>query len=215
MGSDLQRYFTEKWNLEVGDGLILTHSWLTKDSVVFDVGAYHGTWSGHMKAKYGCEPYLFEPVKEHYEQITALRETDRTTPFFKRVFPFGFASRSGFWPIYKNGTASSCYRVTPSVEQCEFRDVFTEVQEVLGYKPLALCQIDLMSINIEGGEYDLLPAMIDSKVVYQCKEIMVQFHPIWPSSYDDMNRIRNGLLQTHNELWHYPYVWSKYRRRIP
>ena len=44
---------------------------LNKDSVVFDIGGFDGTWAHNIYSKYSCNILVFEPVKSFYTNIVS------------------------------------------------------------------------------------------------------------------------------------------------
>lgn len=208
--SDLQRYFQEKWDNEgAQERWLNSHDRLNSESIVFDVGGYCGDWADHIAYKYDPHIYIFEPVQEFF---AALRDRFADNPKVK-VEPYGLGSRDGFFNLYKCGAGSSLYRTSNSQERCEFKEFPRAVFELLQVQSMADVKIDLVSMNIEGGEYDLLMSMSNSGLMYQCRDIQIQFHPLWGNSYDERNRLRNLLIQTHDEVYCYPFVWEMWRRR--
>ncbi len=207
--SDLHHYFSEKWEADdATQKLYLTHD-LTPESIVFDVGGYQGDWTAEISRRYDSRIFVFEPIREFACDMTAKFSRN---PKIK-VFRYGLASRNSFSNVAILGAGSGMFREGFEYRTCEFRYVTDAAIEVLGKKALAEVQIDLMAINIEGGEYDLLRAMYDHHLIWQCREIMVQFHPLWPDSYDNWKDIRNLLAETHEEKWGYPFIWELWRRR--
>lgn len=71
--------------------------------------------------------------------------------------------------------------------------------------------IDLMKINIEGGEQDLWEHTIDNGYVERIKNIQVQFHDFVPTSEHCMQNIQASLSQTHYLTYQYPFVWENWR----
>jgi FkbM family methyltransferase len=58
--------------------------------------------------------------------------------------------------------------------------------------------VDLMKINIEGGEYELLEHMIRNGLVRRVRNISVQFHEdVIPDAAARMARIHAALARTH------------------
>lgn len=205
--SDLRRYFGELWGLADGDHTLLLDHGLNSDSIIFDVGGYTGEWAEHMFLKTRANLFIFEPIAEYYRALTA-KFTGRV-----HVFQYGLASRDSISDMAKCGAGSGAFIDGYVKETVNFRDATAAAMEVLGKESLADVEIDLMAINIEGGEYDLLPAMMSTGLAYQCREIMVQFHPLWPSSFDAWRKIRARLSETHEEVFCFPFCWEKWRRR--
>ncbi len=73
--------------------------------------------------------------------------------------------------------------------------------------------IDLIKVNIEGGEYDLLPALVDAGIMPRIGILQVQFHLF---SADDIQRredIRTMFAKTHSCDWSYDFVWEQWSLR--
>jgi hypothetical protein len=78
---------------------------------------------------------------------------------------------------------------------------------------IGIGEIDLMKINIEGGEYKLLDRMIETGLHLRCKRIRVQFHEWMPESHARYQRIRAGLSRSHDLEWYYSFVWESWVRK--
>lgn len=53
-----------------------------------------------------------------------------------------------------------------------------------------IARIDLIKINIEGGEYELLDRLIETDLIKQIENIQVQFHDFSETSSSEMERIQ-------------------------
>jgi hypothetical protein len=78
---------------------------------------------------------------------------------------------------------------------------------------LGVERIDLMKINIEGAEFDLLPAIIDSGLIKQINYIQIQFHNFVDGAVENRQLIRAALGRTHREMWNYDFVWESWELR--
>jgi len=78
---------------------------------------------------------------------------------------------------------------------------------------LSLESVDLIKINIEGGEYDLVPRMIESGIVNKCKIIRIQFHDWIPGAFAMRKKIVKELSKTHEVEWSFPLVWESWIRK--
>ena len=74
-------------------------------------------------------------------------------------------------------------------------------------------KIDLIKINIEGGEYPLLKRMIETNIIEKCNDIQVQFHNFYPNAITLRNEIRDSLQKTHFLTYDYPFVWENWRKK--
>ena len=71
-----------------------------------------------------------------------------------------------------------------------------------------ISKIDLIKINIEGGEYALLDRLIDSGYIKNIDCVLVQFHNFFPEAKTEMEKIRNSLAKTHAPVYQYEFVWE-------
>ena len=71
--------------------------------------------------------------------------------------------------------------------------------------------IDLMKINIEGGEYDVLNDLIQSNTIKKIKNIQVQFHKFVNKSKTKRKKIIKKLKLTHHRTYCYYFVWENWR----
>ena len=73
-------------------------------------------------------------------------------------------------------------------------------------------KIDLIQINIEGGEYDLLEWMIETGYILNVQNIQIQFHDKKEINAEKrMKDIQLALKRTHIcEQAYRPYVWEKW-----
>jgi hypothetical protein len=59
----------DKWFKDGGDEKNRYTYNLDKDSIVFDLGGYEGSWSNKINNLYKPALYIFEPVKTYYNNI--------------------------------------------------------------------------------------------------------------------------------------------------
>jgi FkbM family methyltransferase len=71
--------------------------------------------------------------------------------------------------------------------------------------------VDLLKMNIEGGEYDLLEYIINNNMITKFKNIQVQFHENafdgWEEKY---NFIINNLQKTHHLTYHFEFKFENW-----
>lgn len=184
-----------KWDLNPRD--ICEHN-LTPESTVFDVGGYFGNWSHDMFKRYGCNIVIFEPIKEYFDFLKMRFDGNDKI----RIFNFGLDQMTRETQFRILGAATGAFTHSSETETVQIRD-FEEV--VKDYD-----SIDLISINIEGGEYGLMPRVIDCPKV---KAVQVQFHPNIPEAIEMRNKCREWLSYEFKEIYSYPFVWEKWERR--
>jgi FkbM family methyltransferase len=194
----------KRWFADRGDDTLRLEYPLDKSSVVFDVGGYHGDFAEAIHARFGCRVYLFEPVPVFFEKCVT-RFMDNPSVI---CLNYGLSSSSGWFEINLNADESSFKRDEEgyATQRAEVRSFSKAVSE------LGVESIDLIKINIEGAEFDLLPAIIESGLIKQVRCIQIQFHNFVEGAVDNRHRIRKLLEKTHREMWNYEFVWESWER---
>lgn len=72
---------------------------------------------------------------------------------------------------------------------------------------------ELLECNIEGGEYEVLPRLIETGSILDVKKLLVQFHDIGPESDLMRVRIAHSLSKTHTRVWSFDWVWELWEIR--
>jgi len=128
---------------------------LNKNSIVFDIGGYHGSWSEQIYNKYGSKMYIFEPVDSFYNLI--IEKFNKNDNF--KIYNFGFCDKNKQTLISLDGDSSGVFDVKDKSQEIELRDISEFlIENNINY-------IDLMKINIEGGEYDLLTNLLEKNQI--------------------------------------------------
>lgn len=195
----------KRWFADRGDETLRLDYKLDSSSIVFDVGGYIGDYADDIFKKFGCHVFVFEPVPSFFSQCIERFRANQSI----RCLNYGLSSKSGWFEIILNNNQSSFNKADLSgiKQKAEVRSI-TEVVAELGIE-----KIDLIKINIEGGEFDLLPAIIDSGLVERIKYIQVQFHNFDSNAADSRSRIRKSLEKTHREMWNYEFLWESWELR--
>jgi len=195
----------EEYHRWVNDGMENTARYdfpnLNKQSIVIDAGGFKGEWSQKIFNKYKCKIRIYEPVNSFAVGISSKFQGNDLV----QVFPFGLAGETRKEMISTNGDAASIFG-NPT-EEIELVDVFEELYQN-GIK-----KVDLMKINIEGGEYELLNRLIETHLIKDIDVIQVQFHDFVPGCDVKRNAIIDELRKTHTCSWSYLYVWEEWKRK--
>lgn len=72
--------------------------------------------------------------------------------------------------------------------------------------------INLLKINIEGGEYDLLEHIIQHNLQEKIENIQVQFHKNIDDSECRRKNIQQLLKKTHVLTYNYDFIWENWQR---
>ena len=191
-----------KWYRDKGDDRLRLKYNLNKSSIVFDVGGYLGDFTEKISKKFDCKIYLFEPSLSFYNQCLE-RFKDNNNIL---CFNYGVGNLNGDFILSNDKEASSTKRkISESVGE---KIKIKKISEII--KELEIDNIDLMKINIEGGEYDLLLFLINENLISKIKNIQVQFHNFVPNAEKKRENIINLLKNTHKNDWSYYFVWENW-----
>lgn len=193
----------KRWVRDAGDVNLRLRYDLNPQSVVFDLGGYKGDFAAAIHERYGCQVYLFEPVKEFYNECLVRFEDNPNV----RCFNYGLSDKQEEIYITDEKDASSLVKVNADDKKNE-KVLVKDFAEV--FQALQLKQIDLLKINIEGGEFSVLPRIIQNNLIEKVVNIQVQFHNFIPNAHPMREKIRKDLLRTHRETWNYPFVWENW-----
>ena len=106
---------------------------------------------------------------------------------------------------------------TSILNQFEDFDEIIEIKDIASVEHLNNLTIDLISINIEGSEYDLLNRIIETQMINNIINIQVQFHEWYPSIGESKtlrNQIHDKLKETHQLVYSYDFVWEKWSKKV-
>jgi FkbM family methyltransferase len=184
------------------------HDYLNENSVVLDLGAYTGTYTDNIFKRYRCNVYAFEPVKQFFNKLKSkYRKNDKV-----RTLNYGLGECDKDLTLYISGIATSTKNSGGRRTECKIMDIddFLVTNNLSGPN-----SIDLMAINIEGGEYALLEYMIEKKLIDCVKAFQIQFH-----NFDYINNyksrrlnIQRELDKTHKLVYNYEFCWEKWEKR--
>jgi FkbM family methyltransferase len=190
-----------QWYLDKADEKLKLNYPLDHLSIAFDIGGYLGNCAFDINQKFNCRVYLFEPVPGFYQECVRRFANNPSIICLN----YGLASRSGRLGINVDENSSSFSKKTgTNMQQVQVRSIDEVIAE------LGVEKIDFIEMNIEGGEFDLLPAMIDSGLIKQVRYLKIQFHDFVENAVENRQRIRNSLRKTHREMWNYEFVWESW-----
>lgn len=179
---------------------------LNADSIVFDMGGYKGDWSSEIYARYRSKIEIFEPYLPFAEQI---KKRFRSNPDIK-VRTFGLDRKNEQMLMSDEADSTSVFKTKGNTA----KTVQIELREAKAFlKSENYPHIDLMKINIEGGEYNLLEHLIEEKLVQNIENIQVQFHHFVPNARTRMEAIQKELSKTHKMTYHYDFFWENWERK--
>lgn len=193
---------------------------LTKDSIVLDFGGFTGGFAEKLVSTYGCKVYIYEAVNRYYWQIVKKNNPNLI------AFNCGVSTSNGTAHIHvcdegsaigkfaeqkKLGDKNESYQrnvakfTNEPPEKIVVRDV---VQILNNYK----C-VDLLKINIEGGEYEILPSIINSGYINNIKHLQIQFHDFVNNCDVLHTNITSELKKSHNLVFESMWNWSFFTKK--
>lgn len=196
-----QQKRTSSWFRDLGDKTLRLDYDLNEQSLVFDVGGYEGQWSSDIYAMYNCHIHIFEPVEIFATNIEKRFSRNQKITVHK----FGLSAKTQPIEMGFQRDSSSIF----NADKNPVSATLVCAADFISQNHIET--IDLMKINIEGGEYDLLDHLIASGLVARIKNIQVQFHDFVPDAETRMVNIQKELNQTHFLTYQYPFVWENWQ----
>ena len=197
----------KRWYLDDGDDTLrITFEHLGENSIVIDLGGWKGEWASDIFSRYMSYVYVFEPVKSYADFIE-----DRFKFNSKiRAFSFGLGSKEDRLKMFIGQEGSSVF--ANSNTSGEIQDIkIVRFDSFLTEENLG--NIDVLKINIEGGEYELLEYIVKEDLQQNIDTLLVQFHDFVENAQKRRNIIQELLKQTHDKIFDYPFVWECWKRR--
>jgi FkbM family methyltransferase len=212
--SDFKKVYIEKdkvrigqirWKKDRGDETLRYDLPISECRTVFDVGGYMGGYTAEIRKRYDSECYLFEPVPLFYEECSRRFDGDAKV----HCYPFGLSGKDETLEISLLEDASSTLLASGDEKTQE-----VEIRGIVDFLAASnVDQIDLMKINIEGGEFGLLEALTQSEWIDKVNVLQIQFHDFVDNADAMRDSLRIALAKTHKELWNYDFVWECWMRK--
>ncbi len=190
-----------RWLSDNGDSIHRLNYDLNESSIVFDLGGYKGEWAENIFQKYKSKIYVFEPVFEFYKGIKD--KFNSNSNIFS--FCYGLGPRDESVDISLTSDSSSVFNTEGKKETIQFKEFAKFIDEH------NINNIDLMKVNIEGGEYELLEYLMHKDLFFIFKNIQVQFHRFIPECAERRNKIRECLSKTHELTYDYEFIWENWK----
>lgn len=174
---------------------------LDENSLVFDVGGYKGQGASDLFSMYLSTIYIFEPRTEYAESIEKRFKKNNKI----KVFNFGLSNKKSDDYIYINDDGSTLFLENKQKEKIKLESISDFI------KNNNIKKIDLLKLNIEGGEYEVLDDLINSDLFKIIKNIQVQFHNFFPDAKKKMLDIHKELRKTHQSTYQYEFVMENWQ----
>lgn len=198
-----QRKVSRFWFSSKGDETLrLNYDNLNSKSIVFDVGGYKGQWASDIFSKYLSTTYIFEPVKEFSNLIKKRFSKNKKII----INSFGLGGKTREQTIYLKDDSSSVHGEGKGekIKIVSFKDFITKHK---------IKKIDLIKINIEGGEYELLEHILKENLISKINNLQIQFHRNIDFPDKRRKQIQEKLKETHKLTYCFPFVWENWTLR--
>lgn len=200
---DMRERTVRRWYLDRGDRDLRYRYSIGPADVVIDVGGYKGDFAAAIREKFGCKVFVFEPHPGFAAALRVRFAADEKV----QVVACGLAGQDAVMSLSDEADASSTQTISGAALEVPIRQAASVFAE------LGVGAVALMKVNIEGGEFDLLPHLVESGLINRIDNLQVQFHDFVPDAAKGRDMIRHALLQTHDLEWDYPFVWESWARR--
>lgn len=197
----IQKKRCKPWFKVNGDKTLRLNYDLSESSIVFDLGGYKGNFAQDIYNRYLCEIFIFEPVKSFYKIIDKkFKDIPKVT-----AYPYGLANEDKELSISDSNDASSVFIDSEGSEKIELKSILNFI------KNNNITYVDLIKINIEGGEYEVLESLLESGIISIFKNLQIQFHDfIIDNANERMENIQTQLAKTHKTTYQYKFVWENW-----
>lgn len=174
---------------------------LKPGDTVFDLGGYEGQWASDVYSKFKCKIYVFEVYVPYAENIKKrfIRNDDI------KVFDFGLSSQDTSTQISIDAFSTSAFKKSDKMVTINLKDIKQFLTDN------NINKIDLIKINIEGGEYELLDYMIYKDLVKLVNNFQIQFHDFVPDAINRMFKLREKLSLTHSPTYQFDFIWENWK----
>ncbi|RLL51945.1 FkbM family methyltransferase [Mariprofundus sp. EBB-1] len=182
---------------------------LNKNAIVIDAGGYVGDFASSIFCKFGCHVDVFEPIAVYAEKI---KERFKYNDCIE-VLKAGLAAADREENIHVTGLGSSVFDAPDNIRKDDIEKI--KLVSVVGYlQAKSYEKVDLLKINIEGGEYELLIALLDRpELIEHIEYLQIQFHDFVPDAVSKRENIRQRLSETHQLMWDFPFIWESWERK--
>ena len=174
---------------------------LDENSLVFDVGGYKGQGASDLFSMYLPTIYIFEPRAEYTKEIEKRFKKNNKI----KVFNFGLSSKKSEDYIYFNDDGSTLFLKNKQKEKVRLESISDFI------KNNNIKRIDLLKLNIEGGEYEVLDNLINSGLLNIITNLQIQFHNFFPDAKKKMLDIHKELRKTHHLIYQYEFVMENWQ----
>lgn len=155
---------------------------------------------------------IFEPVPQYAEQIRQRFNSENI-----RLHPYGISEFAETREFRLLGDATFAEGSLRSTFKKKLPGVVIPVKfkSIVNLAALLSPKIYILEVNIEGGEYELLPLLSKSNLLTRVDHLFLQFHDVGKKTNELIESVRADLSKTHNLEWSYHLIWEYWRIQNP
>lgn len=183
---------------------------LNRESLAVVAGAYEGATVQFISELYGCHVLGFEPQEwaAHRARERLHHEARYTRA---SILNYAVGAESGELPMGEVGTDAASFISDPAA-RTHGTGRIREWGAVM--ENLAVRRVALLLLNVEGYEYVLLPHLDKLGWLSKISHIIIQFHDMERSPYDETVKL---LARTHRLTWEHSnwshWTWQSWEPR--
>lgn len=152
--------------------------------------------------------HVFEPVPRFADEL--FRNFPNQNVVVHRVAVGRVAGTRSF---VISGDSTRSAALSQVSAQLESETVDVEFKDVDYLRPILTHGVQLVEMNIEGGEYELIHLLADTGLLENITNLFIQFHDIGPKTMAEIESCRKRLQVSHEQIWSYEMVWEYWKKR--
>lgn len=174
---------------------------LTPASVVLDCGGHKGDFAAKIHERYGCTVHVLEPVRQYYE--ACCERLGASGRIFIHPWGVGLVTESA--PFKIKGDMTGLF-----AESDEQELVLVKTMADI-FSALGLDRVDLLKLNIEGGEFTAVEQLIATGLIERVRNLQVQWHPVVTLCEPRYGHLQQVLASTHQLTFDAGWTWQNWR----
>lgn len=180
-----------------GDANYLHNVPINDGDTVVEVGGFMGVYSEAISKRYLAKVFVLEPIKKYYDHLCLkFADNPRVT-----VLNYGLG-KDGHFEFGLSDSGTGLFSKSEQKETVLLKSLKSFLTEH------RLDNVDVMAINIEGGEYELLEQLLSTDFIKKIKRLYIQFHLIDSESVSKRQKLRELLKKHHSEIFCFPFIWE-------
>ncbi len=185
---------------------------LNSSSLIIEVGGNRGHDTVQFIELYNSSIISYEPLVSMWKNLT---EQFKLNPKIE-ILPYGLGNRARnllIEPYDFNNAGTSIFRPlsavnSTTIQHIQLLDIVPVIQEIRKTRTKHGI-IDMISINCEGCEFEIIPALIRNNMTQYFRIIQFATHTgLLSESSCIYCQIEQGLERTHTSFYHYRKIWE-------